>query len=71
MPPDHWSIKYMERIRIRSIETDESSKDPDPPSSVPPERPPNPPVGSGFKSLFHKLETYGGQCLQIPVFRDL
>ena len=23
-------------------------------------------VGAGFKSLFHKLETYGGQCLQIP-----
>ena len=39
MPPDHWSVKYLERIRNRSIETDESSKDPDPPSSVPPERP--------------------------------
>ena len=49
MPPDHWSLKYMERIRNRSIETDESSKDPDPPSSVPPERPQNPPVGAGFK----------------------
>ena len=49
MPPDHWSLKYMERIRNRSIETDKSSKDPDPPSSVPPERPPNSPVGAGFK----------------------
>ena len=49
MPPDHWSRKYMERIRNRSIETDESSKDPDPPSSVPPERPQPPPVGAGFK----------------------
>ena len=49
LPPDHWSLKYMERIRNRSIETDESSKDPDPPSSVPPERPQNPPVGAGFK----------------------
>ena len=49
MPPDHWSLKYMERIRNRSIETDESSKDPDPPSSVPPERPQNPHVGAGFK----------------------
>ena len=49
MPPDHWSRKYMERIRNRSTETDESSKDPDPPSSVPPERPQPPPVGAGFK----------------------
>ena len=23
---------------------------------------------AGLKSMFHKLETYGGQCLQIPVF---
>ena len=49
MPPDHWSRKYMERIRIRSTEADKSSEDPDPPSSVPPERPQNPPVGAGFK----------------------
>ena len=49
MPPDHWSIKYMERLRNRSIETDQPSEDPDPPSSVPPERPQNPPVGAGFK----------------------
>ena len=49
MPPDHWSLKYMERIRNRSIETDKSSEDPDPPSSVPPERPQNPNVGAGFK----------------------
>ena len=49
MPPDHWSRKYMERIRIRSTEADKSSKDPDPPSSVPPERPQNPNVGAGFK----------------------
>ena len=25
---------------------------------------------AGLKSLFHKLETYGGQCLQIPVFTE-
>ena len=25
----------------------------------------------GLKSLFHKLETYGGQCLQIPVFTGM
>ena len=49
MPPDHWSRKYMERIRIRSTEADKSSEDPDPPSSVPPERPQNPNVGAGFK----------------------
>ena len=49
MPPDHWSRKYMERIRNRSIETDQPSEDPDPPSSVPPEPPQNPPVGAGFK----------------------
>ncbi len=24
-----------------------------------------------MKSLFHKLETYGGQCLQIPVFTGM
>ena len=54
MPPDHWSRKYMEGLRNRSIETDKSSKDPDPPSSVLPERPQNPPVGAGFKSLFHR-----------------
>ena len=28
-------------------------------------------VGAGLKSLFHKLETYGGQCLQIPVFTGM
>ena len=50
MPPDHWSRKYMERIRNRSIETDESSKDPDPPSSVPPERPQPPPCRGGFQT---------------------
>ena len=49
MPPDHWSRKYMEGLRNRSIETDQPSEDPDPPSSVPPERPQNPPVGAGFK----------------------
>ena len=49
MPPDHWSRKYMEGLRNRSIETDKSSKDPDPPSSVHPERPQNPSVGAGFK----------------------
>ena len=49
MPPDHWSRQYLDRIRNHSIETDESSKDPDPPSSVPPERPQPPPVGAGFK----------------------
>ena len=26
---------------------------------------------AGLKSLFHKLETYGGQCLQIPVFTGM
>ena len=49
MPPDHWSRKYMEGLRNRSIETDQPSEDPDPPSSVPPERPQPPPVGVGFK----------------------
>ena len=49
LPPDHWSRPYLERIRNRSNEEDESSKDPDPPSSVPPERPQTPPVGAGFK----------------------
>ena len=39
----------MERLRNRSIETDQPSEDPDPPSSVLPERPQNPPVGAGFK----------------------
>ena len=48
-PPDHWSRKYMEGLRNRSIETDKSSKDPDPPSSVPPERPQKTHVGAGFK----------------------
>ena len=28
-------------------------------------------VQAGLKSLFHKLETYGGQCLQIPVFTGM
>ena len=28
-------------------------------------------VLAGLKSLFHKLETYGGQCLQIPVFTGM
>ena len=51
LPPDHWSIKYMERLRIRSTEADKSSEDPDPPSSVPPERPQNPNVGAGFKPI--------------------
>ena len=49
LPPDHWSRPYLERIRNSSAEADESSKDPDPPSSVPPERPQPPPVGAGFK----------------------
>ena len=26
---------------------------------------------AGLKSLFHKLETYGDQCLQIPVFTGM
>ena len=30
MPPDHWSRKYMERIRNRSIETDMPPENPDP-----------------------------------------
>ena len=65
MPPDHWSRQYLDRIRNRSIETDkssggphQSSEDPDPPSSVTPERPQNPPVGAGFKparGLAHPL----------------
>ena len=42
MPPDHWSVKYLERIRIRSTETDESSKDPDPDESEPIQPPENP-----------------------------
>ena len=25
----------------------------------------------GLKRVFHKLETYGGQCLQIPVFTGM
>ena len=49
MPPDHWSLKYMERIRNRSIETDQPSEDPDPPASVPLERPQKTHVGAGFK----------------------
>ena len=48
MPPDHWSRKYMERIRIRSIEADKSSGGPhqssDPPSSVILERSEEPPA---------------------------
>ena len=28
-------------------------------------------VLAGLKSLFHKLETYGGQCLQITVFTGM
>ena len=28
-------------------------------------------VLAGLKSLFHKIETYGGQCLQIPVFTGM
>ena len=28
-------------------------------------------IGEGLKSLFHKLETYGGQCLQIPDFTGM
>ena len=46
MPPDHWSRPYLDRLRNSSTETDKSSEDPDPPSSVPPERPQ---VGAGFK----------------------
>ena len=49
MPPDHWSRPYLDRLRNSSTETDKSSEDPDPPSSVPPERPQTPPVGAGFK----------------------
>ncbi len=48
MPPDHWSRKYMERIRIRSTEADKSSGGPhqssDPPSSVILERSEEPPA---------------------------
>ena len=49
IPPDHWSRPYLDRLRNSSTETDKSSEDPDPPSSVPPERPQPPPVGAGFK----------------------
>ena len=49
LPPDHWSRPYPDRLRNHSTETDKSYKDPDPPSSVPPERPQNPPVGADFK----------------------
>ena len=28
-------------------------------------------VAAGFKRVFHKLETYGDQCLQIPVFTGM
>ena len=28
-------------------------------------------TAAGLKSLFHKLETYGGQRLQIPVFTGM
>ena len=48
MPPDHWSRKYMERIRIRSTEADKSSGGPhqfsDPPFSVILERSEEPPA---------------------------
>ena len=50
LPPDHWSIKYMERIRNRSIETDESSKDPDPSLVCPSRTPPTPPCRGGFQT---------------------
>ena len=49
LPPDHWSRPYLDRLRNHSTESDKSYKDPDPPSSVPPERPQNPPVGADFK----------------------
>ena len=42
MPPDHWSRKYMERIRNRSIETDEPSKDAAPDQSEPIQPPESP-----------------------------
>ena len=66
MPPDHWSRKYMERIRNRSIETDQPSEDPDPPSSVPPERPQNPPVGAGFKPDRGLARPSTGRPVQVP-----
>ena len=33
--------------------------------------PPNQFVVAGLKRAFHKLETYGDQCLQIPVFTGM
>ena len=42
MPPDHWSIKYMDRLRNRSIETDQPAEDPDPDESEPIQPPGNP-----------------------------
>ena len=51
LPPDHWSRPYLDRLRNHSTETDKSYKDPDPLSSVPPERPQNLPVGAGFKPI--------------------
>ena len=52
LPPDHWSIKYMERLRNRSIETSQPSEDPDPLKSEPGQFFENPDPG---QSKSHKL----------------
>ena len=52
MPPDHWSHQYLERLRHRSTEADNSSKDPDPDESEPDQFFENPDSG---QSKAHKL----------------
>ena len=42
VPPDHWSRQYLDRIRNRSTEEDESSVDPYPGESEPNQSPENP-----------------------------
>ena len=66
MPPDHWSRKYMEGLRNRSIETDKSSEDPDPPSSVPPERPQPPPCRGGFQTRPRPRTPHNRARVQVP-----
>ena len=42
VPPDHWSLQYLERTGNHSTEADESSEDPDPVKSEPDQFPENP-----------------------------
>ena len=52
LPPDHWSLQYLERTGNHSTEADESSEDPDPVKSEPNQFPENPDPG---ESESHKL----------------